>query len=82
MEVGDLNRLKRHSNIINSYNKSMKLLEDHNVVLAELLQVLEHECAKDPLGSGDDGPDAKFIDQLSDTIRMSTETLMTIYTKT
>ena len=42
---------------------------------------IEHECEKDPLGSGEDAPDVEFIDHICDTIRVSTETLMTIYAK-
>ena len=81
MDIGDINRLKRQSSISGAYNKTLKLIEDHNVILSELIQILEHECEKDPLGSGDNAPDYEFIEHLSDTIRTSTETLMTIYTK-
>ena len=79
MDIGDINRLRRHSNVSGAYNKALKLIEDHNVMLNELIQILEHECEKDPLGSGEDAPDVEFIDHICDTIRVSTETLMTIY---
>jgi len=80
MDIGDINRLRRHSNISGAYNKALKLIENHNVMLNELIQILEHECEKDPLGTGEDAPDVEFIDHLSDTIRVSTETLMAVYT--
>tara|TARA_R110001606_G_C14980776_1_gene604386 strand:- start:301 stop:579 length:279 start_codon:yes stop_codon:yes gene_type:complete len=81
MDIGDINRLRRHSNISGAYNKALKLIEDHNVILNELIQILEHECEKDPLGDKENAPDVEFIEYLSDTIRVSTETLMTIYAK-
>ena len=81
MDIGDINRLRRHSNISGAYNKALKLIENHNVMLSELIQILEHECEKDPLGSGENAPDAEFIDHICNTIRVSTETLMTIYAK-
>ena len=81
MEIGDINRLKRQSSISGAYNKAMKLIENHNVMLNELVQIIEHECEKDPLGSGDNAPDYEFIEHLSDTIRTSTETLMAVYQK-
>ena len=81
MDIGDINRLKRQSSISGAYNKAMKLIENHNVMLNELVQIIEHECEKDPLGSGDNAPDYEFIEHLSDTIRTSTETLMAVYQK-
>ena len=81
MDIGDINRLRRQSNISGAYNKALKLIENHNVMLNELIQILEHECEKDPLGTGEDAPDVEFIDHLSDKIRVSTETLMAVYAK-
>ena len=81
MDIGDINRLRRHSNVSGAYNKALKLIENHNVMLSELIQILEHECEKDPLGSGENAPDAEFIDHICDTIRLSTETLMAVYAK-
>ena len=79
MDIGDINRLKRQSSISGAYNKAKKLIENHNVMLSELIQIIEHECEKDPLGSGENAPDYEFIEHLSDTIRVSTETLMAVY---
>lgn len=81
MDIGDINRLKRQSSISGAYNKAMKLIENHNVMLNELVQIIEHECEKDPLGSRENAPDYEFIEHLSDTIRTSTETLMAVYQK-
>ena len=80
MNIADINRLEKQSKISEAWVKANTQIEDHLVIVEEIKQILEFESSKDVLNEGQNAPDWRFIIDIRDKVKASSDALLSIYT--